>query len=175
MLNVSKISRRFFCKFGMVSPKYTITYIVKFSHYKDCNVILQKAKDLFSGRSVYSVQPDFTDRVKVHRRELGKIIVKEREKRNYSAIQFDKPNINDSIIKYDEVKKCIVKIANRRNSNVARARVGGGARYNEGNPQPLVDRDDNIDPGQPYANQALDNDEPLTNLLTSQEYANETE
>ena len=24
MLNISKISRRFFCKFGMVSPKYTI-------------------------------------------------------------------------------------------------------------------------------------------------------
>ena len=24
MLNIPKISRRFFCKFGMVSPKYTI-------------------------------------------------------------------------------------------------------------------------------------------------------
>ena len=24
MLNISKISRRFFCKFGMVNPKYTI-------------------------------------------------------------------------------------------------------------------------------------------------------
>ena len=24
MLNISKISKRFFCKFGMVSPKYTI-------------------------------------------------------------------------------------------------------------------------------------------------------
>ena len=24
MLNISKMSRRFFCKFGMVSPKYTV-------------------------------------------------------------------------------------------------------------------------------------------------------
>ena len=150
--------------------------IVKFSHFKDCSIILQKSKELFAGRSVYSVQPDFTDRVKARRRELGKIMVKERGKGNYSAIQFDKLIVNDSIFKYDEFKKCIVKIGNRRYNNVARARVEGGAQYNEDSPQSLVGRvDDNSDPGQPYSSQSRDSDEPLNNLLTSQEYANETE
>ena len=103
-------------------------------------------------------------------------MVKERGKGNYSAIQFDKVIVNDSIFKYDEFKKCIVKIGNRRYNNVARARVEGGAQYNEDSPQSLVGRvDDNSDPGQPYSSQSRDSDEPLNNLLTSQEYANETE
>ena len=49
MLNISKISRCFFCKFGMVSPKYTVIHRSNIKPFADnCPI----ERDRFGGGSV---------------------------------------------------------------------------------------------------------------------------
>ena len=41
--------------------------IVKFNKYKDCTSILEKARELLKGDCGFSIQPDYTERVKTAR------------------------------------------------------------------------------------------------------------
>ena len=47
----------------------------RFTKFKDREAILRKASDIFDHESPFSVQADYTQRVKKHRRELGKEMI----------------------------------------------------------------------------------------------------
>ena len=49
--------------------------IVKFSKYKNCASILQKARETLGKESRFSVLPDFTDTVRRHGRELSRTMI----------------------------------------------------------------------------------------------------
>ena len=51
------------------------TIIVKLNRYKDREAILKKASEVLGEDSSYSVRQDLTQRVKKHRRELGKEMI----------------------------------------------------------------------------------------------------
>ncbi|KAH3884406.1 hypothetical protein DPMN_008384 [Dreissena polymorpha] len=55
-----------------------------------------------SKNTQFSVHEDFTERVKSHRRELGKRLVDERERGNYAVMNYDKLIVNNKIFAYDE-------------------------------------------------------------------------
>jgi hypothetical protein len=59
----------------------TCTIIARFVRFKDCQAILNRASnsksDLNSG---FSVQQDYSDRVKRHRRMLGERMIEERKR-----------------------------------------------------------------------------------------------
>lgn len=70
--------------------------IVKFSKYKDREMVLSRAKSRLR-HTEYTVQDDFTYRVKLHRRELGKRLIEERARGNHAAISYDKVVIERSV------------------------------------------------------------------------------
>lgn len=86
---------------------------MKFNKFKDCQSIFQKAREVLGRDSRFSVQQDFTERVKLHRRELGKEMVKARNDGHYAVIRYDKLIINNDIFKYDDSKGSIVCIGQR--------------------------------------------------------------
>ena len=51
------------------------TIIVKFNRYKDREAVLKKASEVLDEDTSYSVRQDLTQRVKKHRRELGKEMI----------------------------------------------------------------------------------------------------
>ena len=57
----------------------TCTIIARFVRFKDCQSIMTKASNILKSdtNSKYSVQQDYTDRVKRHRRILGERMMRE--------------------------------------------------------------------------------------------------
>jgi len=87
--------------------------IVKFTKYKDRDQILSRARRNL-GNTRYSVHKDFIERVKVHRRELGKRLVQERERGNYAAMSYDKLIIENTVYGYDEMNENVFEIGRAR-------------------------------------------------------------
>ena len=89
---------------------------VKFTNYKDREAILQKAYQKFPRGSQFSVQQDYTDRVKRHRRELGKQMIEARKNGQNAVIKYDKLVIDDTKYYYDdesnEIREIIVRSSN---------------------------------------------------------------
>ena len=88
--------------------------IVKFLRYKDCERILQHVRTDEHVNPDVSVKPDYTERVVNHRRELGKIMLDERNKGRYASIRYDKLIIEDTVYKYDEETSNLVRVGKRR-------------------------------------------------------------
>ncbi|KAH3869701.1 hypothetical protein DPMN_032871 [Dreissena polymorpha] len=61
----------------------------------------------------YSVQQDYTNRVKRHRRILGERMVRERNNGHYTSIRYDKLFVNDTIYRYDDNTDQIVYVRKR--------------------------------------------------------------
>ena len=57
---------------------------------------------------------DFSDSVRMKRRELGKRLVEARNNGEYAKISFDKLIIENEVFKYDETRKDIVRIGYAR-------------------------------------------------------------
>lgn len=81
------------------------TIIVKFSRFKDKDSILNRAKQVLNRESTKRVHEDFTDRVKTHRRELGKRLVQARNNGQYASLSFDKLIIENTVYGYDDNTK----------------------------------------------------------------------
>ena len=62
------------------------TIIVKFNRYKDREQILRAATETLDKGSAYSVQQDYTDRVKTARRELGKLMIEAWNSGKYASM-----------------------------------------------------------------------------------------
>ncbi|KAH3866921.1 hypothetical protein DPMN_030044 [Dreissena polymorpha] len=62
----------------------------------------------------FSVHEDFTERVKSHRRELGKRLVDERARGNNAVMNYDKLIVNNKIFAYDENNQTIIEIGTAR-------------------------------------------------------------
>ena len=77
--------------------------IVKFNRYKDREQILRSATDTLDKRSAYAVQPDYTDRVKTARRELGKHMIAARN--NGNTPQYVTTNSSLTITYFDMIVK----------------------------------------------------------------------
>lgn len=88
--------------------------IAKFCNFKDREAILRKAKGVFRKDSPFAIHEDFTDRVRVHRRELGIRLVEERERGKYARMNFDKLIVENSVYGYDEQSKSIYRIGDAR-------------------------------------------------------------
>ena len=97
------------------------TIIVKFSKYKDSRSVFQKAREVLKRDSKFSVNEDYTDRVKNHRRELGKEMIEARKQGHYAVIRYDKLVINNDIYRFDDCKGSIEYFGkrNRRVGNRA--------------------------------------------------------
>ncbi|WAR29874.1 hypothetical protein MAR_003442, partial [Mya arenaria] len=55
------------------------------------------------------MREDFTERVQLHRRELGKRLVEARSRDQYASMRYDKLIIDDGVYKYDDLSKQVVK------------------------------------------------------------------
>jgi len=85
-----------------------------FARFKDKETVLRKARQVFPKGAEFSVREDFTERVQMHRRELGKHLVKARYRGQFAAIRFDKLIIDNSVYKYDEMTNEITRIGSTR-------------------------------------------------------------
>lgn len=92
------------------------TTVVKFLKNTACVKVRKRAYQVFTPNSntQYKVQPDSTDRVKRHRRELGNIMVSELKKGNYSVVHYDKLIFKDKVFRYDESTEDIACIGRRK-------------------------------------------------------------
>ena len=85
------------------------------------------------------MQEDYTDRVKLHRRELGKRLAEARQNGQYAVMRYDKLIIDNDMYKYDERNEQIVLFG------VARARAGmrplGGRQGETSNTQGIIEKD----------------------------------
>lgn len=90
--------------------------VVKFLKYTDCVKVRKRVYQVFTPNSntQYKMQPDSTDRVKRHRRELGNIMVSELKKGNYSVVRYDKLVVEDKVFRYDESTEDKVCIGRRK-------------------------------------------------------------
>ena len=89
------------------------TIIGKFGKFKDRKRVFNAATQVLTQESGYYVKPDFTDRVKRHRRVLGERMVIEWDSGRYAANRYDKLYIEDRVFKYDDVTDSIVDIGKR--------------------------------------------------------------
>ena len=96
------------------------TIIVKFTKYKDREAILRRANVIFNPETPFSVQADYTQRVKKHRRELGKQMIAARQAGQDAKIKYDKLVIGNKIYRYDDERETSVLV--RDNSTLTRAR-----------------------------------------------------
>jgi chromosome segregation ATPase len=113
-----------------------ITVIVKFSRFKDKETILNQARQVLHNESTRRVHEDFTDRVKLHRRELGKRLVHARENGQYASMNYDKLIIENTVYGYDEEKKDSYIIGHARGNpgtkfHQRRRRVNTGDGYQQ--------------------------------------------
>ncbi|KAH3838258.1 hypothetical protein DPMN_111666 [Dreissena polymorpha] len=60
--------------------KTECTIIAHFTRFKDCEFIFNKAKTTWKSNSPFSVQQDFSDRVKLHRHKLGERLIIEQKR-----------------------------------------------------------------------------------------------
>jgi FtsZ-binding cell division protein ZapB len=88
--------------------------VAKFSRYKDRETILKKSREVLDRNSQFSVREDFTERVQLHRRELGKRLVQARSQGQYASLRFDKLFIDNEVYQYDDLTGEITKIGNTR-------------------------------------------------------------
>ena len=88
--------------------------VAKFARFKDKETILRKTRQVFPQGAEFSVREDFTERVQMHRRELGKHLVEARHRGQFAAIRFDKLIIDNSVYKYDEMTNEITRIGSTR-------------------------------------------------------------
>ena len=96
------------------------TIIVKFTKYKDREAILRRANVIFNPETPFSVKADYTQRVKKHRRELGKQMIAARQAGQDAKIKYDKLAIGNKIYRYDDERETSVLV--RENSTLMRAR-----------------------------------------------------
>lgn len=102
------------------------TIIVKFNRFKDREAVLKKAAEALDGEAPYSVRQDFTQRVKKHRRELGKEMIAAKARGQQARIKFDKLEIEGDLYRYDDTTEKIVLIPS--GNSRTRGRVHGLAR-----------------------------------------------
>jgi len=93
---------------------HTPSIIVKFTKFKDKSIVLDKAKQTLKNSPNTSVYEDYTDRVKLHRRELGKKLVEARGRGQYAAMSFDKLIIDTDVYRYDEDSQSMVRVGKAR-------------------------------------------------------------
>ena len=101
--------------------------VAKFSRYKDREAVVHRARQSFDKHSQYSVREDYTERVQLHRRELGKRMIEARSRGNYASLRFDKLVIEDSVYKYDDKTNTMVRIGasrGRQRGNIQHASTG---------------------------------------------------
>lgn len=118
------------------------TFIVKFTKFKDRECVINKANEVLTKTSEFSVHPDYTDKVKQQRRVLGERMLAEREKGHYSAVRYDKLIIEDKIYKVDDVTQNIVYVGRRQQHGRPRAHVNN----NTNSDNPLAG-EDHVDRG----------------------------
>ena len=89
------------------------TIIVKFNRYKDREAMLKKASEVLDEDTSYSIRQDLTQRVKKHRRELGKEMIASKARGQEGKIKFDKLIIDGDLFRYDDATEQIVAIPTR--------------------------------------------------------------
>ena len=109
------------------SDRNKCTIIVKFTKFKDREAILRKASDIFDHESPFSVQADYTQRVKKHRRELGKEMIAARQNGQNAKIQYDKLVIDNKVYRYDDARESSVLV--RDNNRQPRGYSARGSLY----------------------------------------------
>ncbi|KAH3875773.1 hypothetical protein DPMN_039050 [Dreissena polymorpha] len=77
--------------------------MVRFTRFKDCELILGRANRQLQHNRSHSVQQDFSDKVRKHRQILGERMVQERRNDNYAVILYDKLIVNDQVYKYNDI------------------------------------------------------------------------
>ncbi|KAH3774725.1 hypothetical protein DPMN_176116 [Dreissena polymorpha] len=124
--------------------------MVRFTRFKDCELILGRANRQLQHNRSHSVQQDFSDKVRKHRHILGERMVQERRNDNYAVIRYDKLIVNGQVYKYNDITQSIVPIGTRRpttrqrpargiprchpdNNNDAHHRLDGNNRINHVN------------------------------------------
>lgn len=102
------------------------TVIVKFNRFKDREAVLKKASEKLDDEAPYSVRSDFTQRVKKHRRKLGKEMIAAKARGQQARIKFNKLEIEGDLYRYDDATEKIVLIPSVNSRT--RGRVYGHAR-----------------------------------------------
>ena len=90
------------------------TIIVKFLRFKDRDTVIRQARRVLGRNSPYHVHEDFTDRVRHHRRELGKRLAEARQNGLFASLQYDKLIVDSTMYGYDECKQTIYEIGPAR-------------------------------------------------------------
>ena len=106
------------------------TVIVKFNRFKDREAVLKKASEKLDDEAPYSVRSDFTQRVKKHRRKLGKEMIAAKARGQQARIKFNKLEIEGDLYRYDDATEKIVVIPSVNSRT--RGRVYGHARAGSG-------------------------------------------
>lgn len=89
------------------------TIIVKFTKFKDRQNILRRAGEVFDSKSAFSVQADYTQRVKKHRRELGKKMIAARDAGQEARVTFDKLIIGNKLYRYDDETESVILVRDK--------------------------------------------------------------
>ena len=92
------------------SDQNKCTVIVKFNRFKDREAVLKKASEILDNDSPYTVRQDLTQRVKKHRRELGKEMIAAKARGQQARIKFDKLEVDGDLYRYDDTLEEIVLI-----------------------------------------------------------------
>ena len=108
------------------------TVIVKFNRFKDREAVLKKAAEILDDEAPYTVRRDFTQRVKKHRRELGKEMIAAKARGQQARIKFDKLEIDGDLYRYDAATEEIVLIPSGISRTRGRAHGRGRARAGSG-------------------------------------------
>ena len=93
------------------------TVIARFTRYNDCELILERARSVLTPGSNFSVQQDYSERIRRHRKVLGERMLAERARNNYATIRYDKLIVNDEIYKYCDESECIISLGRRNFAN----------------------------------------------------------
>ena len=89
---------------------------------------MKGARGKFNKESPFAVHEDFTDWVKVHRKELGKRLVQERQKGSYTSLNYDKLIVENSVYGYDEDSSSIYRIGRAHERHALRHHAHGATR-----------------------------------------------
>ena len=84
---------------------------------------MKKAKQTLRKEDGYFVQEDYTERVRLHRRELGKKLIEARENDQFAVMNFDKLIIENSVYRYNEGTKGIVRVGAVRGHSRAKGHL----------------------------------------------------
>ena len=95
------------------------TIIVKFSSFKDKQMILIAAKESLSRESGITIKEDYSQRIRKHRYELGKRMIEARQNNQFATVSYDKLIIDGNVYKYNEKDDSVVLVSRSRNSKQA--------------------------------------------------------